>query len=272
VTELRQIITAIDRSTIFGARVAAIILLGYASALRTGDLAALSVADLEPKPAGLFVHIHRSKTDQDATGEVVGVAHGTHSDTDRVTAINTWLQVRGTAPGPLFVRLRGGAVSDNPLAPHTLSRLLHARAEVAGLPAARITGHSLRAGHATAAYAAGVHLDRIAAQTRHKDLAVLLNRYIRPLAPWKPPPAATSACEPTTQPAQADQPRPSPKPASGQRPRLGDLSAPPAQEAARSPLRRLRPPVATSCRAAHRLVTGGIYGSPPDYRSRRGKH
>jgi integrase len=181
VTELRQIITAIDRRTVFGARVAAIILLGYASALRTGELAALSVADLEPKPAGLFVHIHRSKTDQDATGEVVGVAHGTHPDTDPVTAISSWLRVRGTAPGPLFVRLRGGVVSDRPLAPHTLSRLLHARAEVAGLPAARITGHSLRAGHATAAYAAGVRLDRIAAQTRHKDLAVLLNRYIRPL-------------------------------------------------------------------------------------------
>jgi integrase len=181
VTELRQIITAIDRRTVFGARDAAIILLGYAFALRTSELAALSVADLEPKPAGLLVHIHRSKTDQDATGEVVGVAHGTHPDTDPVTAINTWLRVRGTASGPLFVRLRGGAVSDNPLAPHTLSRLLHARAEAAGLPAARITGHSLRAGHATAAYAAGVHLDRIAAQTRHKDLTVLLNRYIRPL-------------------------------------------------------------------------------------------
>jgi hypothetical protein len=28
---------------------------------------------------------------------------------------------------------------------------------------------------------AGVPLSRIAAQTRHKDLAVLVNRYIRPL-------------------------------------------------------------------------------------------
>ena len=28
---------------------------------------------------------------------------------------------------------------------------------------------------------AGVPLDRIAAQTRHKDLTVLVNRYIRPL-------------------------------------------------------------------------------------------
>ena len=41
--------------------------------------------------------------------------------------------------------------------------------------------HSLRAGHATAAAMAGVPLDRIAAQARHKDLTVLVNRYIRPL-------------------------------------------------------------------------------------------
>jgi integrase len=181
VTELRQIVTAIDRSTVFGARDAAIILLGYASALRTGELAALTVADLEPKPGGLLVHVRRSKTDHEGAGQVVGVAGGNHHETDPITAVNTWVQARGTAPGPLCVRLRGGAVSDNPLAPHTLSRLLHARAEAAGLPASRITGHSLRAGHATAAYTAGVHLDRIAAQTRHKDLAVLLNRYIRPL-------------------------------------------------------------------------------------------
>jgi integrase len=71
--------------------------------------------------------------------------------------------------------------SDYRLAALTLSRRLHARPEAAGLPAARITSHSLRSEHATTAYAAGVHLGRIAARTRHKDLAVLLTRYIRPL-------------------------------------------------------------------------------------------
>ena len=181
VPELRQIVHDIDRTTVFGARDAALILLGYASALRSSELAALTLADLETKPGGLLVHIRRSKTDQDSTGQVVGVAHGTHPDTDPITAINHWLRRRGTQPGPVFVRLRGGTISSHPLAPLTFSRLVHARAEDPGLPATRITGHSLRAGHATAAYAAGVHLDRIAAQTRHKDLAVLLSRYIRPL-------------------------------------------------------------------------------------------
>ena len=59
--------------------------------------------------------------------------------------------------------------------------MLRARAEAAGLDGTRVTAHSLRAGHATTAALAGVPLHRIAAQTRHKDIGVLVNRYIRPL-------------------------------------------------------------------------------------------
>lgn len=59
--------------------------------------------------------------------------------------------------------------------------MLRTRAEAAGLDGTRITAHSLRAGHATTAALAGVPLNRIAAQTRNKDLGVLVNRYIRPL-------------------------------------------------------------------------------------------
>ena len=82
----------------------------------------------------------------------------------------------------MFVPLRGGATDERGLAPHTFGRLLKAHAKQAALPnAERITGHSLRAGHATAAHRAGVPITRIAAQTRHKDLSVLFDRYIRPV-------------------------------------------------------------------------------------------
>ncbi len=43
-----------------------------------------------------------------------------------------------------------------------------------------VSGHSLRAGHATTAAVNGASIDRIAAQTRHRDLGTLLNHYIRP--------------------------------------------------------------------------------------------
>lgn len=52
VAELRAIVTAIDRTTLGGARDTAFILLGYA-ALRIGELAALALDDLDPRPDGI---------------------------------------------------------------------------------------------------------------------------------------------------------------------------------------------------------------------------
>ena len=122
----------------------------------------------------------RSKTDQVGNGQLVAVAHGRHSGTDPVAAPAAWRAVRGETPGPLFTRSWASKVSLEPLSPHVVpARMLRARAEAAGLDGTRITAHSLRAGHATTAALAGVPLDRIAAQTRQRDISVLVNRYIR---------------------------------------------------------------------------------------------
>jgi len=181
VDDIRQILDHIDRTTPIGIRDAAIILIGYASAMRRAELVALTLSDIEPKPAGLLLHIRRSKMDQEAHGETVAVAHGQHAATDPVAALNAWRTVRGEIPGALFTRTWRNTVSLEPPSGHVPARMLRARAEAAGLDGTRITAHSMRAGHATAAALAGVPLDRIAAQTRHKDLSVLVNRYIRPL-------------------------------------------------------------------------------------------
>lgn len=181
VEDIRQIVGSIDRTTPHGIRDAAIILLGYASAVRRAELVALDLADVEHKPAGLLLHIRQSKTDQEGHGEHVVVAHGQRALTDPVAALNAWRELRGETPGALFTRIWGSAISSERLSGHVPARMLRARAEAAGLDGTRITAHSLRAGHATTAALAGVPLNRIAAQTRHKDLGVLVNRYIRPL-------------------------------------------------------------------------------------------
>lgn len=181
VDEIRTIVAVIDRSSPIGIRDTAIILLGYASAMRRAELVALTLVDVEPKPAGLLLNVRTSKMDQEGHGQVVAVAHGQHALTDPVAAVAAWRAVRGETPGALFTRIWGSSVSLEPLSGHVVARMLRARAEAAGLDGTRITAHSLRAGHATAAAVAGVPLDRIAAQTRHKDLTVLVNRYIRPL-------------------------------------------------------------------------------------------
>ena len=139
--------------------------------------------------AGLLLTIRQSKMDQEGHGQTVAVAHGQHALTGPVAAVSAWRVVRGGAPGALFTRIWGNTVSLEPLSGHVPARMLRARAEAAGLDGTRITAHSLRAGHATTAALAGVPLRRIAAQTRHKDLTVLVNRYIRPLEA----PATTSS-------------------------------------------------------------------------------
>jgi integrase len=181
VEDIRRIVAGIDRSTPHGIRDAAIILLGYASALRRAELVALDLADIEHKPAELLLHIRQSKTDQESDGEHVAVTHGQHALTDPLVALNAWQDLRGETPGALFTRIWGSAISSERLSGHVPARMLRARAEAAGLAGTRITAHSLRAGHATTAALAGVPLNRIAAQTQHKDLSVLVNRYIRPL-------------------------------------------------------------------------------------------
>jgi integrase len=181
VEEIRQIVDGIDRSTSIGIRDAAIILLGYASALRRSELVALTLADIEDKPAGLMLHIRRSKTDPEGHGQVVGVAHGQHAITDPVAALNVWREIRGAAPGRSS-RASGGAPSVSRRSADMFRRGCSAPGPKSpGSTGTRITAHSMRAGHATTAALAGVPLDRIAAQTRHKDLSVLVNRYIRPL-------------------------------------------------------------------------------------------
>jgi integrase len=92
-----------------------------------------------------------------------------------------WRTARGREPGPLFTSLRNRILTLEPLSGEAVARMLRARARAAGLSAERITGHSLRAGHATTAALAGVSIDRIAAQTWHRRISTLIERYIRPM-------------------------------------------------------------------------------------------
>ncbi len=154
--------------------------------MRRSELVALTLRDVEEKPDGLLITLRRSRTDQEGHGETVAVARGRHRQTDTVAALTAWRMLRGHAPGPLFTRFFRSQISLRPLSGDAIARMLRSRAHEAGLDAERITAHSLRAGYATTAALGGVPLARIAAQTRHKDLSGLVNRYIQPLEALAP--------------------------------------------------------------------------------------
>jgi len=181
VAELGQIVSSIDGDTAIGIRDRAILLVGYASAMRPGEVSALNVEDLLRKPTGVLINIRRSKTDQDARGQLVGVARGDNRLTDPIRALDDWLNIRPTGSGALFTRVfwRNHPTAER-IGPRAISRTVQERASAAGFDGIPVSGHSLRAGHATTAAANGAPIDRIAAQTRHRDLGTLFNHYIRP--------------------------------------------------------------------------------------------
>jgi integrase len=161
-----------------GIRDRALILLGFAAALRRSELVALDVQDVHFVKEGLILHIRRSKTDQFGEGRKIAVPYGRTSACP-VKAVETWLAHGNFVSGPLFRPVaKGGGVGDTRLTGQVVALVLKAYAAAAGLNGADISGHSLRAGLVTSAAMAGVSLWKIKAQSGHKSDAMVA-RYIR---------------------------------------------------------------------------------------------
>lgn len=161
-----------------GVRDRALILLGFAAALRRSELAALDTADLEFVREGLVVHLRRSKTDQEGQGRKIGIPWGRTSACP-VKAVETWLQVAAIESGPVFRQVnRGGKVSCHQLHGQSVALILKGHAKAVGLNPANISGHSLRSGLVTSAVQAGVAVHKIQQQTGHRSVEMLA-RYIR---------------------------------------------------------------------------------------------
>lgn len=191
---MRRIVAAMDDlDTATGKRDRAILLLGLAAANRRSEVANLSTNDLTRLDTGFIVRIRRSKTDQSGKGEVVGIPLGEHPETCPVLAVEDWLEVSRRKIGdgrPLFSRIFNHAsIATTPLSDRSIARIIQARASAAGITGKEysqvfgteswVSGHSLRAGHATSAAEAGLSPMAIARTTRHKRLDSLA-RYVRP--------------------------------------------------------------------------------------------
>lgn len=161
-----------------GLRDKALLLLGFSAALRRSELVALNVEDIRFTREGAMVHIRKSKTDQHANGSWLAIprVRGRYCP---CKALKAWMNTAGSDSGPLFSRLgRYGEIRNTRLSAQSVALIIKDRAMSVGLDPERLSGHSLRAGFATDAAAAGVASFRIRAQTRHGSDA-MLNRYIR---------------------------------------------------------------------------------------------
>jgi integrase len=102
-----------------------------------------------------------------------------------VRNVQEWLTQAGITSGPLFRSIsRHGHVQPSTLSGIDEARMVKKLAQRVGLDAAQFAGHSLRAGHATAAAAAGAIERSIMQQTGHRSVE-MVRRYIRDGSLWR---------------------------------------------------------------------------------------
>ncbi|MXQ10944.1 site-specific integrase [Microvirga makkahensis] len=155
----------------------ALLLVGFAAALRRSELVALTLDDVAVVPEGLRITIRRSKADQDGAGEVLAVGR-TGTVTCPVAAYENWIMTARIFDGRVFRAVtRHGHLRDK-ISTNAIAEIVQRRAALAGLDAQAFAGHSMRAGFATAAATNGVEERVIMRQTRHKSAATV-RRYIR---------------------------------------------------------------------------------------------
>ena len=176
--DIRAMVDATDTG-IIGHRDRAMVLLGFAGAFRRSELVALNVEDCAFSKDGLTVNLRRSKTDQDGVGRKIGIPYGANPETCPVRTVQAWLEQAAIDAGTLFRSItRHGHVRAGGLNGIDVARVVKKLAVRAGLDPAKYAGHSLRAGHATAAAIAGASERSIMKQTGHRSVQ-MVRRYIR---------------------------------------------------------------------------------------------
>lgn len=156
----------------------AILLVGFAGALRRSELVALDFEDIAFQREGMTIRVRHSKADRSGNGRSIAVPYG-RTSLCPVTALLAWLNCASIETGPMFRAVdRWGAIGAARLSDASVTLILRQRLQDAGFDPAGYSGHSLRAGLATSAAKAGVRASKIRAQTGHAS-DTMLARYIR---------------------------------------------------------------------------------------------
>ena len=173
VERLALMLTHVPTGPLKGLRDRALLLFGFASALRRSELVALEVRDLERTERGLLVTVRRSKTDQEGKGQVRAIPFGRISELCPVRAVEFWFEAAGVTDGPMFRSVsRHGRVGSR-LSARAVAEVVKHYAGRADFEATEFSGHSLRAGFVTSAAEQGKSAERIMDHTGHKSVAIV---------------------------------------------------------------------------------------------------
>ena len=164
--DLLAMLETIDRGSLRGLRDRAMLLLGFAGALRRSEITGLDVARDQTEDGRGWIEFYEDKgvllTLRGKTGwREVEIGRGSSDATCPVHALRLWLDFAKIAHGPIFRRVysKSNKVGPNRLDDQAVARLVKRAALAAGLRGdlgeakrgALFAGHSLRAGLASSA-------------------------------------------------------------------------------------------------------------------------
>ena len=172
--DVMAMVDCVDPESNKGLRDRALLLFGFASALRRSELVAIELAHLEYEDRGVKVTIPHSKTDQENEGQKIAVRLEPESSYCPVQAIKDWITVADITSGPIFLRChRHDRIGKKPMTPQSVALIVKEYALRVGLEPAHYAGHSLRRGFLTAAAQERKSIFKMAEHSRHKSLEVM---------------------------------------------------------------------------------------------------
>jgi integrase len=170
--EVRRLIAGCG-SDLAGLRDRALLLIGFAGALRRAELVGIDHEHLRFTDAGLTLTLPRSKTDPEGEGATLGIPRYGERDTCPVRALDAWLRRAGIQYGRVFRKVSAAGRLEAPLTADGVWKILRRRAAAAGLtvqPSERLSPHGLRAGFITEAYLRGALDEQVMHHARHSDI------------------------------------------------------------------------------------------------------
>jgi site-specific recombinase XerD len=186
---LRAALHAIPE-TLPGRRDRALLLTGFAAALRPNEIARLTIEHMTCHADGIELFLPWRKNDQDARGTRLWLPQG-HTELCPVAALGAWLAIAAITKGPLFRRIwrlpppripRGTRrnpvaaryrIGTSPIDTDSIALIVKNWTGLAGFDAAAFAGHSLRRGAISTGVAQGVHIARLKQFSGHASLKSL---------------------------------------------------------------------------------------------------
>jgi site-specific recombinase XerD len=155
----------------------ALLLVGFTGAFRRSELVAIDVEHLTfNEEDAVNIRIPKSKTNQHGEQESVWIHPA--GECCPVRALRQWLEQSRITKGPLFRSVDRHQNVKGRISTNLVAYIVKRFALKVGLDPRHFAAHSLRSGFVTQALMLELPLDRVQAQTRHRDVNTLI-RYRR---------------------------------------------------------------------------------------------